>query len=84
MPRVGIVGSLVWDVIHGRDPLSAPVEEWGGIAYALAGLDASLEVVSITAIGVLGDVDTLPDPLREREVAPRLRKSLEELVLVGE
>jgi nitroreductase len=48
------------------------------------GLDASLEVVSITAIGVLGDVDTLPDPLREREVAPRLRKSLEELVLVGE
>ena len=48
------------------------------------GLDASLEVVSITAIGVLGDVDTLPDPLREREVAPRLRKPLEELVLVGE
>ncbi|HEX6643881.1 MAG TPA: carbohydrate kinase family protein [Gemmatimonadales bacterium] len=43
MPRVGVVGSLVWDVIHGRDPLSAPVEEWGGIAYALAGLDASLE-----------------------------------------
>ena len=48
------------------------------------GLDASLEVVSITAIGVLGDVDTLPDPLREREVAPRLRKPLEELELVGE
>jgi hypothetical protein len=43
MPRVGVVGSLVWDVIHGRDPLSAPVEEWGGIAYALGGLDASLE-----------------------------------------
>ena len=48
------------------------------------GLRGGLEVVSITAIGVLGDVDTLPDPLREREVAPRLRKSLEELVLVGE
>ena len=46
-------------------------------------LDASLEVVSITAIGVLGDVDTLPEPLREREVAPRLRKPLEELVLAG-
>ncbi|MEO8226025.1 MAG: carbohydrate kinase family protein [Gemmatimonadota bacterium] len=42
MPKVGIVGSLVWDVIHGRDPLAAPVEEWGGIAYALAGMDASL------------------------------------------
>ena len=48
------------------------------------GLDERLEVVSITAIGVLGDPDTLPDPLREREVAPRLRKPLEELVLVGE
>ena len=43
-----------------------------------------LEVVSITAIGVLGDVDALPDALREREGAPRLRKPLAELVLVGE
>ena len=33
---------MVWDQIHGRDPLAPPVEEWGGIAYALAGLDASL------------------------------------------
>jgi hypothetical protein len=43
MPKVGIVGSLVWDVIHGRDPLAAAVEEWGGIAYALAGMDAALD-----------------------------------------
>ncbi len=43
MPRVGILGSLVWDQIYGRDPLAEPVEEWGGIAYALAGLDASVE-----------------------------------------
>ena len=48
------------------------------------GLGDNLEVVSITAIGVLGDVDTLPEPLREREVAPRLRKPLDELVVVGE
>jgi hypothetical protein len=41
--RIGILGSLVWDVIYGRDPLAPPVEEWGGIAYALAGLDASLD-----------------------------------------
>lgn len=41
--RLGVIGSLVWDEIHGRDPLSTPVEEWGGIAYALAGLDAALE-----------------------------------------
>ena len=42
MPKVGVVGSLVWDLIHGRDPLAPPTEEWGGIAYALGGLDASL------------------------------------------
>jgi nitroreductase len=48
------------------------------------GLADHLEVVSITAIGVLGDVDALPEPLREREVAPRLRKSLDELVVAGE
>lgn len=55
MPRVGIVGSLVWDEIHGRDPASAPVEEWGGIAYALASLDASLpdgwEIVPLIKVG---------------------------------
>jgi nitroreductase len=52
--------------------------------HSAFGLDPRLEVVSITAIGVLGDMDALPEPLREREVAPRLRKPLEELVLAGE
>lgn len=33
---------MVWDTIHGRDPAQGPVEEWGGIAYALAALDATL------------------------------------------
>jgi hypothetical protein len=55
VPKVGIVGSLVWDVIHGRDPLAAPVEEWGGIAYALAGMDAALgddwEFVPLIKVG---------------------------------
>jgi len=49
------VGSLVWDVIHSRDPAAPPVEEWGGIAYALAGLDASLspdwELVPLIKVG---------------------------------
>jgi hypothetical protein len=53
--RIGIIGSLVWDVIYGRDPLAPPVEEWGGIAYALAGLDASLppdwEIVPLIKVG---------------------------------
>lgn len=53
--RIGIIGSLVWDVIYGRDPSAPPVEEWGGIAYALAGLDASLppgwEIVPLIKVG---------------------------------
>lgn len=55
MPKVGVVGSLVWDQIYGRDPLSLPVEEWGGIAYALSALDASLapgwQIVPLIKVG---------------------------------
>jgi len=53
--RVGVMGSFVWDVIHGRDPHDAPVEEWGGITYALGALDAALptdwEFVPILKVG---------------------------------
>jgi hypothetical protein len=53
--RIGVVGSLVWDVIYGRDSLAPAVEEWGGVAYALAGLDASLtpewEIVPLIKVG---------------------------------
>ncbi|MGH7651262.1 MAG: carbohydrate kinase family protein [Gemmatimonadaceae bacterium] len=55
MRRVGVIGSFVWDVIHGRDPRDAPVEEWGGITYALGALDAALgqdwEFVPILKVG---------------------------------
>jgi len=42
MKRLGVIGSMVWDTIHDRDPAQAAVQEWGGIAYALAALDATL------------------------------------------
>jgi hypothetical protein len=55
LPKVGVVGSLVWDQIHGRDPAAPPVEEWGGIAYALGGLDAALpadwQIVPLIKVG---------------------------------
>jgi hypothetical protein len=45
----------VWDTIYGRDPISGPVEEWGGITYSLSGLDAALpdgwEIVPIIKVG---------------------------------
>jgi hypothetical protein len=53
--RVGVIGTFVWDVIHGRDPRNAPVEEWGGIAYALGAFDAALppdwELVPLVKVG---------------------------------
>ncbi len=53
--RVGIIGSFVWDVIHGRDRRAVPVEEWGGITYSLSGLDAALsdewELVPLCKVG---------------------------------
>jgi sugar/nucleoside kinase (ribokinase family) len=39
---LGVVGALVWDRITQRDGRSEPVEEWGGIGYALAALAAAL------------------------------------------
>jgi sugar/nucleoside kinase (ribokinase family) len=39
---LGVIGTLVWDRIHARDRRAAPVEEWGGIAYALAAASAAL------------------------------------------
>jgi hypothetical protein len=53
--RLGVIGSMVWDVIYGRDPRQLPVEEWGGISYALSGLDAALpddwEIVPLIKVG---------------------------------
>ena len=66
MPKVGIIGSLVWDLIYGRDPLAPPIEEWGGIAYALGGLDASLP----------GDWEIVPLIKVGRDLAPQARDLL--------
>ena len=53
--RVGVIGSIVWDVHHGRDGRAVPIEEWGGISYALAALDAALpddwEIVPLIKVG---------------------------------
>ena len=41
MPTLGILGTMVWDRIYARDGRSEPVEEWGGITYALAAAAAA-------------------------------------------
>jgi len=40
MPCLGIVGTLVWDTIHGPAG-GEPVTDWGGIAYSLAAWEAA-------------------------------------------
>ncbi|WP_200331957.1 nitroreductase family protein [Leucobacter sp. L43] len=45
-------------------------------------LEDRLVPVSISAIGKLGSADSLPEVLRERELAPRTRLDLDSLVLV--
>lgn len=55
--RLGVIGAMVWDTIHGRDAaMSAPpTEEWGGIAYSLSALEATLppnwEIVPLIKVG---------------------------------
>jgi nitroreductase len=64
------------------------VHQMGGIEVdglrAAFGIDSALEPISVTALGVLGTPEALDnDVLREREVAPRSRRPLDELVLIS-
>jgi hypothetical protein len=77
--RVGIIGTFVWDVIHGRGARTTPVEEWGGITYALGAFDAALppdwEMVPIMKVGA--DL-----ALRAREFMGSLRRLAPDAALV--
>ena len=46
---------MVWDTIYGRGAEAEPAEEWGGISYALAALDAALpddwSIVPLVKVG---------------------------------
>ncbi len=60
------------------------VHQMGGFdAEALAAaldLDSRHRVVSVMTVGFLGAVEDLPENLQEREVAPRVRKPLSDIV----
>jgi hypothetical protein len=53
--RLGVVGTMVWDRIYARDQRREPVEEWGGISYALSAVEAAAhedwQIVPIMKIG---------------------------------
>ena len=71
--RLGVIGSMVWDTIYERDPAQRAVEEWGGISYSLAALDATLgtdwTVVPLIKVG--------------RDLAPRAQEFLRSLTHLG-
>ncbi len=69
LKRLGVIGSMVWDTIHGRDPAQPAVEEWGGISYALAALDAALP----------GDWEIVPLIKVGRDLAPQANRFLSDL-----
>ncbi len=72
---LGVIGTLVWDRIIDRDGRSEPVEEWGGIGYALAAASASLpegwQVLPILKLGR----DLAEDGRRFLREMPRLEDS---------
>ncbi|NML63771.1 nitroreductase family protein [Hymenobacter sp. RP-2-7] len=52
-------------------------------ARAAFQIPADFELVSVFTIGYPGNVDALPDALKERELAPRTRKPLGEIMFEG-
>ena len=67
--------------------LGLVVHQMGGFfkdqAGPTLGIPEEFEPGVVMAIGYQGDANALPDPLRERETAPRSRKPLAELAFAG-
>jgi len=63
------------------------VHQMGGIVVeklrAAFDLDPRFTPMSVTAVGTLASPDVLPEATREREVAPRSRRALDETVIVN-
>ena len=52
-------------------------------ARQVFGIPAGWEAIAALAIGYPGDPESLPQQLRDRELAPRTRKSISEFVMAG-
>ena len=53
-------------------------------AREVFGIPAGWDAIAAFAIGYAGDAASLPQPLRDREMAPRTRKPTREFVMTGE
>lgn len=81
------VGQAVAHLTVEATALGLAVHQMAGFdveqARTAFGLPAGQEPVTMFAIGYRGDAETLPEPFRSRERAPRTRKPLEQMVFSG-
>jgi len=77
------VGNLVTQAVH----LGLMTHQMGGFdadkARASLNIPDGYQPLTMIALGYSDAPDTLPEPLRERELAPRSRKTQEEFVFHG-
>ena len=81
------VGLAVANLITQATALGLGVHQMAGFypdrVRELYGVPEGFEPVAGIVLGYPGDPDTLPDDLRQRELAPRVRKPLESFVFQG-
>jgi nitroreductase len=81
------VGQATANLALQAEALGLAVHQMAGIlpekARKIFGIPEGYEAVAGIAIGYPGEVHTLPDHLKERELAPRERKALDSFVFTG-
>jgi len=81
------VGLAMENLVLQAEALGLAVHQMAGFDLArardLLAVPPGFEPVAMAAIGYRGDADQLPEPLRQRELAPRERQPLSELVFEG-
>ena len=94
-PRVGKLGPYsYYDLGQSVAQLTIQATEMGLFVHQMAGFEADkarqaaglpddCEPMVVIAIGHYGNLDDLPEMLRERELAPRIRKPVSEFVFQG-
>ncbi|KAA2262459.1 nitroreductase [Solihabitans fulvus] len=82
------LGLAVQNLVLQAVSLGLVTHQMGGFdreaVHAAFDLPPDVRPVVVVAIGTVGDVEDLPEDLRGREVAGRLRRPLGELVFTGE
>jgi nitroreductase len=81
------VGQAVAHLSVQATALDLYLHQMGGFdvekAREVLSIPEGYQPVAMMALGYLGDRDSLPEPLRQRDQAPRTRKALEESVFTG-